>query len=71
MLVFVDFSNGLLDRFLTALRRAKVPPIPLKAVLTPTNARWTSGKLREELSLEFRARSGAPAPGDGEGPSAP
>ena len=54
MLVFVDFDNGLLNRFLSEARNAGIS-VPLKAVLTPTNARWTSLRLREEISREREA----------------
>ena len=54
MVVFVDFDNGLLNRFLAETRRAKCG-VALKAVLTPTNMQWTSAKLHEEISKEHAA----------------
>ena len=54
MLVFVDFDNGLLNRFLTEARKAKCT-VALKAVLTPTNMNWTSLRLHEEISKEHAA----------------
>ncbi len=44
-----------LDRLLGAMKRAKLPPIPLKAVLTPTNRDWTSQQLWQELRREHQA----------------
>lgn len=54
MLVFVDFDNGLLNRFLTEARKARLT-VPLKAVLTPTNMHWTSVRLHEEIGREHEA----------------
>ena len=54
MLVFVDFDNGLLNRFLTEARKARCV-VALKAVLTPTNMQWTSAKLHEEIGKEHAA----------------
>lgn len=54
MLVFAEFSNALLDRFLSEMKRAKLS-VALKAVLTPTNAQWTSARLRGELDREREA----------------
>lgn len=55
MLVFVGFSSELLDAFLQGFREDKIPPIRLKAVLTPTNALWNSTMLMEELQQEHAA----------------
>ena len=55
MLVFVDFDNGLLNRFLNETRKAKIPPVALKAVLTPTNMQWNSLQLHEEIGKEHAA----------------
>jgi len=54
MLVFCGLTGAQLDRLLSSLRRAGVR-IPLKAVLTPTNAGWDSVKLHSELERERRA----------------
>ena len=54
MLLFVNFSNPLLDRFLTESRKARAS-VALKAVLTPTNAAWTSAQLHNEISREHEA----------------
>lgn len=55
MLVFKDFNDPLLDRFLVTYRKMKLPPIPLKAVLTGQNIAWTSLALHDELVRESRA----------------
>lgn len=55
MLLLVNCPGPLLDRFLQGFRRNKIPPVALKAVLTPTNRDWTSLQLREELSKERAA----------------
>lgn len=54
MLVMAHFDENLFNRFLDGLRAA-LPPIPLKAVLTPTNASWTGAELVEELKREREA----------------
>ena len=55
MLVLVNCPGPLLDRFLQGFRRNKIPPVALKAVLTPTNGTWNSLALREELAKEREA----------------
>ena len=55
MLLLVNCTGPLLDRFLQGFRRNKIPPVALKAVLTPTNGAWTSLALREELAKEREA----------------
>ena len=55
MLLLVNCPGPLLDRFLQGFRRNKIPPVALKAVLTPTNRAWTSLQLREELAKERAA----------------
>ena len=55
MLVFCSLTGPQLDRLLGAMKRSKLPPIPLKAVLTPTNRDWTSQQLWQELRREHQA----------------
>ena len=52
MIVFRQFSSGRLDQLLANLRKAGVPRIDLKAVLTEHNCQWTFAKLYEELAEE-------------------
>jgi len=51
LLVMAGLNDRQLDTVLAELRRRKVH-IPLKAVLTPTNAEWTAGELYTELCRE-------------------
>ena len=55
MLVLVNCSGPLLDRFLPGFRRNKIPSVALKAVLTPTNQTWDSTALHGELLRERQA----------------
>lgn len=59
VLVMRNFTGGRLDYLLYNLRKSGIPPIPLKAVLTPSNADWTFYQLYEELKEEH-ARMHAP-----------
>ena len=55
MLLLADFTSAQVDALLQGFRRAKVPPVALKAVLTPTNRSWTSAQLYQELCREHEA----------------
>ncbi len=65
MLLMAGFPPGLMDAFLLAARREGLPPAPLKAVLTATNASWDARTLYRALSEEREAfrRGAARAPG--------
>lgn len=52
MMVLKQFSNRRLDELLLNLRKAGVPKIALKAVLTEHNSGWTFYHLYEELKEE-------------------
>lgn len=52
VLVLYGFTNRRLDEFLSQLRRAKVPPVALKAVVTETNADWSFYELYQEIRAE-------------------
>lgn len=54
MLVMANFPAGMLQAFLTAMRRAGAHPVALKAVLTQTNAQWDSVRLHDELLAEHQ-----------------
>lgn len=58
MLVFCGLGQGLLNQVLEVIRLAKLPPIPLKAVLTETNQSWNTLQLHEELLKERKAIAG-------------
>ena len=55
MLVFCGLGEALLNQVLEVIRVAKLPPIPLKAVLTDTNRTWSTEQLHEELLREREA----------------
>ena len=55
MLVFCDLPQALFNQVLEVIRAAKLPPIPLKAVLTDTNRTWDTRQLHAELLKEREA----------------
>ena len=55
MLVFCNLPHEKLDHLLTAMGRAGLPRIALKAMLTHTNRTWTSQQLWTELRREHEA----------------
>ena len=54
MMVMCFFEKGTLDAFLDAYKSAGLPPVGLKAVLTPHNATWSAARLYAELEKEHR-----------------
>lgn len=52
VLVMCNFSRRRMDEFMMNLRKAGVPKIQLKAIVTETNCRWTFYHLYEEISEE-------------------
>ncbi len=56
--VMKNFSNRRIDELLSDLRRAGVPKIDLKAVITDTNCKWKFYDLYLELKEEHDAMSG-------------
>ena len=59
MLLMAGFTSLQLDRLLEFLREKGIP-IPLKAVMTASNARWDSLRLYQELCAEHQAMNGTP-----------
>ena len=55
MMVLKQFSDKRLNELLVNLRKAGVPKVELKAVLTENNSRWTFYHLYEELKEEHEA----------------
>ena len=51
MIVMAFFDSALVDRLLKSLRDSR-QSVKLKAILTPTNQRWTCGQLCRQLSQE-------------------
>ena len=58
ILVMKNFSNQRIDELLLNLRRAGVPKILLKAVITDTNCKWKFYDLYLELKKEHDTMSG-------------
>lgn len=58
MLVMHRFSERRLDELLMNLRKAGVPKIALKAIVTESNAGWSFSHLYEELLEEHQRMSG-------------
>ncbi len=58
MLVMKNFTSGRIDQLLMELRKAGVPRIALKAIVTESNCPWTFYQLYEELCKEHEAMSG-------------
>lgn len=52
VLVMHNFTSRRMDELFLNLRRAGVPRIALKAVVTETNSRWSFFKLYEEIRQE-------------------
>ncbi|WP_349945323.1 DUF3783 domain-containing protein [Lacrimispora sp. BS-2] len=59
ILVMKNFSSRRIDELLSNLRRAGVPKIDLKAVITDTNCKWKFYDLYLELKEEHDAMSAA------------
>ena len=55
LFVFCFLEGNRLDQALAALRRCGAGPFPYKAVLTPTNSRWTAPDSFEEIRREHEA----------------
>lgn len=54
MMVFSGMDPDMLDCFLDEYKKASIPPIGLKAVLTPHNIFWSAKELYRELSKEHQ-----------------
>lgn len=57
VLVMKNFTSRRIDELLLNLKRAKVPRIALKAVITKDNCSWSFYKLYLELKKEHEAMS--------------
>ena len=57
MLVFCGFTERGMGELLSQFRRAKLPPVPMKAVLTEHNSGWSFYRLYQELRREHEAMS--------------
>ena len=54
MMVMCFLERNVLDSFLDAYHSAGIPPIDLKAMLTPSNATWSAAQLYKELEKEHQ-----------------
>lgn len=52
MLVMYGFRDRMLGDLLRFFRERNLPPVSLKAMVTPTNVQWTAAQLQEELKKE-------------------
>lgn len=52
MIVMANMTDQQTDMLLKAIRESGMPPIRLKAVLTPTNQQWSFGQIYHELNKE-------------------
>ena len=53
MMIFSNMAD-MLDQFLSEYKKAGIPPIGLKAVITPYNLFWRAADLYEELFKEHQ-----------------
>ena len=58
VLVMKDFTGRRIDTLLLNLRKAKVPKINLKAIVTEQNAGWSFYHLYKEIGEEHRKMNG-------------
>lgn len=58
VLVMKNFTGNDIDRLLLQMRKAGVPKIALKAVLTDSNSQWTFYHLYEEIKEEHETMTG-------------
>ena len=54
MLVLKDFSSEQMDGFLAFFQENQIPPVALKAMLTPVTQHWSSVQLHDELAKEHK-----------------
>ena len=60
MLVMFGFQGTLLRDFLAFFREEGLPPVALKAMITPTNVNWTSLALHAALKEEHERLQNVP-----------
>ena len=58
MMVLYRFSDKRLDALLQGMRKEGIERVDLKAVLTPTNCRWNSWQLFQEIQEEHLTMTG-------------
>lgn len=55
LLIFSGVPDTVMDRFLADYKAAGIPPVGLKAKVTPSNVDWSLYRLAEELKRERTA----------------
>lgn len=55
MMIMSGLTGGRMNQLLAAYRKSKIPPIALKAVVTPTNQYWNVLQLYDEIRKEHEA----------------
>ena len=58
MLVFSGMDSEMIDTFLDQYKKASIPPIGLKAIITQHNIFWTAEELYKELFKEHSKFNG-------------
>ena len=58
MLVFSGMDSEMIDTFLDQYKKASIPPIGLKAIITQHNIFWTAEELYKELLKEHSKFNG-------------
>ena len=54
MMIMCGFTQSMIQELLIRIRRQRMAPVDLKAVLTPTNQNWNSLEIYEEIKKEHR-----------------
>lgn len=62
MLVLANFTTEQINQFLYGFKRAGIPPVQLKAVLTQTNMHWDAVTLYDQLKAEHEALANGQPP---------
>lgn len=62
VLVLKNFTSRDIDVLLQQIRKAGLPKIALKAVLTESNSKWTFYRLYQEIKEEHEVMSGKAEP---------
>ena len=57
-LLMCDLSKVQFDLLMGAFQRRKIAPIPVKAMMTPTNRDWSFAELMQEVYLEHKSMHG-------------
>ncbi len=58
MMIMCGFTQSMIQELLTRIRRQRMAPVALKAILTETNQNWNSREIYEELKKEHEMMHG-------------